>query len=178
MATPVRPAITPELTVGDLLAAYPELEPVLVVQSPAFAKLRNPVLRRTVARVATLAQAARVGGIAVRDLVNTLRASVGQDAVAVNDTPAGGGTVPPWYEPALVRLVLNADDMLKRGEHPLGPAITAFRDLDDEGLLCVDASFVPAPLIDALRSKGAEVESFAVPGGYRTCIRKAAGPLV
>jgi hypothetical protein len=44
--------IGPETTVGALLEAYPELERVLMEMAPAFAKLRNPVVRRTVAKVA------------------------------------------------------------------------------------------------------------------------------
>ena len=42
--------IGPETTIGALLEAYPELEGILVEMAPAFAKLRNPVVRRTVAQ--------------------------------------------------------------------------------------------------------------------------------
>ena len=44
--------ISPKTKVGELLDAYPELESVLMEMSPAFEKLKNPILRRTVARVA------------------------------------------------------------------------------------------------------------------------------
>ena len=70
---PARCPITPTTKVAGLLESWPELEPVLVAQAPAFRRLKNPVLRRTVARVATLEQAAGVGGVAVRDLVAALR---------------------------------------------------------------------------------------------------------
>ena len=53
--------ITPQTKVGELLTAYPELEDLLIEIAPAFKKLRKPVLRRTVAKVTSLAQAARVG---------------------------------------------------------------------------------------------------------------------
>jgi len=58
---PDRPVITPDLKIGAFLEAYPELEEVLIAAAPAFAKLRNPLLRQSVARVTTLRQAARVG---------------------------------------------------------------------------------------------------------------------
>jgi hypothetical protein len=45
--------ITPQTKVGELLDAYPELESILFELSPAFAKLKNPILRKTVARIAT-----------------------------------------------------------------------------------------------------------------------------
>jgi len=46
--------ITPETKLGELLERYPQLEQTLLDHSPAFAKLKNPLLRRTVAKVATL----------------------------------------------------------------------------------------------------------------------------
>ncbi|MDD4434532.1 MAG: DUF1858 domain-containing protein, partial [Parabacteroides sp.] len=49
------------MKVAELLNDYPEIEDTLLSLSPAFAKLRNPVLRKTVARVTTLQQAAKVG---------------------------------------------------------------------------------------------------------------------
>ncbi len=70
--------ITPKTRVGELLDAYPELESVLLELSPAFKKLKNPVLRKTVGKVATLQQAASLGNIPVTEVINTLRTEVGQ----------------------------------------------------------------------------------------------------
>ena len=53
--------ISPKTKVGELLDAYPELEQLLMAMSPAFEKLKNPVLRRTVAKVATLQQISVAG---------------------------------------------------------------------------------------------------------------------
>ena len=46
--------------VAALLDSYPELEDVLIGIAPPFKKLRNPILRRSVAKVASLRQAAAV----------------------------------------------------------------------------------------------------------------------
>lgn len=46
--------ITPSTTVYAILDSYPELEEVLIGMAPAFKKLKNPILRNTVAKVATL----------------------------------------------------------------------------------------------------------------------------
>ena len=70
--------ITPDLKVARLLDAYPQVEEPLIARVPAFAKLRNPILRRTVARVTSIAQAARIAGVSARDLVLWLRGLVGQ----------------------------------------------------------------------------------------------------
>lgn len=45
--------------VAELLGAYPQLEEQLLKLSPTFAKLKNPILRRTVAKVTSLQQAAK-----------------------------------------------------------------------------------------------------------------------
>ena len=70
--------ITPNVTVHNLLKVYPELEDVLIGIAPRFQKLKNPLLRMTVAKVATLKQAAFVGGVPLDDLINILRRAVGQ----------------------------------------------------------------------------------------------------
>ena len=71
--------IGPRTRVGELLETWPELEKVLMELSSSFRKLQNPVLRRTVGKVATLQQIAVVGNIPVQSIVNVLRKEVGQD---------------------------------------------------------------------------------------------------
>ena len=66
---PNPPPITSGTRVAELLSNYPETEELLIGMSPAFEKLRNPVLRRSVARVATLRQAAAVGRIPAADFL-------------------------------------------------------------------------------------------------------------
>ena len=65
--------ITPETKIAELLDAYPQLEEVLIRQSAHFTALKNPILRKTVAKVATIEKAAQMSGIPVRRLVATLR---------------------------------------------------------------------------------------------------------
>ena len=177
------PPITPELKVGEFLTAYPHLEPVLVAQAPAFANLKNPVLRRTVARVATLAQAARVGGVDVRTLVRTLRQAAGiEDELSVNpahgtcaadDSDADSSTCPSWYDAGRVVAVLDADEVLARGDHPLGEMQRRVQALTCHQITCVDSSFVPAPLVDAFRRQGFRVATFSHEGRFRTAMGRA-----
>jgi ABC-type thiamine transport system ATPase subunit len=75
--------ITPETQVAELLERWPALEPVLVSISPHFEALRHPVLRRTVAKVATLRHAAQVSGVPLVDLVTRLREAAGLAPLAV-----------------------------------------------------------------------------------------------
>ena len=48
--------ITSSTKVAALLEEYPELEDVLMAMAPPFKKLRNPFLRKSVAKVASLGQ--------------------------------------------------------------------------------------------------------------------------
>lgn len=70
--------ITPHTNVAELLDTYPQLEDMLIDMAPAFRKLKTPLLRRTIARVATLRQAAMTGDLPVSDVVGRLREEVGQ----------------------------------------------------------------------------------------------------
>ncbi len=65
--------ITPQTKIGELLDTYPELESVLIDLAPAFKKLQNPILRKTVARVTSVRQAAAIGKLPVDVVVNKLR---------------------------------------------------------------------------------------------------------
>jgi hypothetical protein len=79
--------ITAETKVAALLARYPELEDVLIAMAPPFKKLKNPILRGSVAKVASLQQPAMVGRLPVEDMVNQLRAAVGQASIVVEQAP-------------------------------------------------------------------------------------------
>ncbi len=66
--------ITPDTKLGDLLRERPELLEFLASYRPEFKKLRNPVLRNTVARFATLEAVAEMGGVPVEKLIGDIRA--------------------------------------------------------------------------------------------------------
>ncbi len=157
MKTEPMVAITPETRVLDLLTAYPEMEELLLEISPAFAKLKNPLLRRTVARVTSLGQAARVGGIPVGDLVNRIRRALGQNQFTgpLGSTAAERlGTRPDWCDPQRASRRMDVRSMIERGEKPVGPVLSVLRGLPPGGMCEVTAPFFPAPLVDLARGKG------------------------
>ena len=109
--------ITPETKIAELLEAYPQLEDVLIQQSPHFKALKNPILRKTVAKVATLERASQMSGIPVRRLVGVLREVVGlpgergADLVPEIEPAAVDAVAPDWFDEAKVALRIDADDM-------------------------------------------------------------------
>ena len=150
--------ITPATKVADLLASWPELEEVLIAQAPAFRRLRNPVLRRTVARVASLEQAAGVGGVPVRELVAALRRAAGMEDATPGDAGASASTpteVPPdWVDVARVAQTLDAEALLDAGEVPLTVVNARASALGPGELLRIASGFRPVPLVEALGRQG------------------------
>ena len=55
--------INPSVTVHELLEEFPQLEEVLIGIAPPFKKLKNPFLRKTIAKVATIKHISSVGGV-------------------------------------------------------------------------------------------------------------------
>lgn len=167
--------ITPATKVADLLEAYPDLEETLIAQAPAFARLRNPVLRRTVARVASLEQAASVGGLGVQQLVGTLRRAAGQTIDAgleAGDENVGSGPAPEWATHP-VSETIDADALLEAGEVPLPRVNAAAQSLEPGSLLVIESGFRPAPLLDALGQQGFRCHvSEDPPGRFRTYVAR------
>ena len=160
-----RPLITPQTRVADLLDAYPELESALIARAPVFEKLKNPVLRRTVARVTTLEKAAGIAGIAPRQLIAALRREVGQpldDAAADTAESAPPEETPPaWFDSEKIGPTIDAAALLADGQTPLNEILTQARFLEGDAILRVAVSFRPLPLLDALEKQG-----------YRTFLRE------
>lgn len=148
--------ITPRTKVMQVIDAYPELEAVLIGFVPAFSKLKNPVLRKTVAKIATLQQAAAVGNVKVEDLINHLRSAVGQDLFTENANTVYNTTKPGWFDENKIGHTLNASEILAAGEQPVNVVVTELNNLADESIYKLEAPFLPAPLIDKALSLGIE----------------------
>lgn len=71
--------------VHDLLESYPFLREWLIAYSPEFKKLENPVLYRTVGRVATMEAAASMAGVPVDRLLDDVRTEIARHAIAAEE---------------------------------------------------------------------------------------------
>jgi hypothetical protein len=157
--------IDPETRLGALLDAYPGVENTLLAAAPALAELKNPVLRQTVAGLTNLEQAAAIGGIPAQELVRRLREAAGQSAplelpvLGASLSASSAEPAPAWVNEELVRYEIDADQMLARGEHPIGPIRQWFAALKPGHIIRLTSSFRPAPLIESLRRNGASVHS-------------------
>lgn len=146
--------ITPKTKLYDLLETYPTLEAVLIGEAPQFKKLKNPVLRKTIARVTTLAQAAVVGGLKVEALVFKLRAAVGQENVAGLDLEdiQIQTEKPDWFDSTAIVETLDVREKLNQGEHPIHDMMSAIKKLNPNEVVKVIVPFIPAPMIEKASS--------------------------
>jgi hypothetical protein len=146
--------ISPKTKVLQLIETYPELEEVLINYVPAFKKLKNPILRKTVAKIATLQQAASIGNVKVGDLINHLRKEVGQVLVSEEYESQYNTSKPDWFNESSIRQELDVREMLAAGEHPVNQVMADLKKLPNSSIYKLIAPFLPAPLIDKATSLG------------------------
>ncbi len=145
--------------VGELIENFPQMEQVLMEISPIFQKLKNPMLRRTVGKIASLEKVAEIGGIPPIQLVNQLRSVVGQPPIEVDDVESKMPVVTQnshglQGEPVEV---IDGVAMLDRGEHPLGHIQQRMREIEKGQFLLLVTNFKPQPLIEAMEGQGFKV---------------------
>lgn len=150
--------ITAQTKLFDVLEAYPALESQIINIAPPFKNLQNPVLRRTVGKLANLEQVAKIGGMDVDKLVNTLRRAVGQEELSA----ASEGTIsvdvsidandPPWISEK-PGVVVNGTELLANGEVPLGHINDLLAKIPPGSVILLVTEFFPSPIIDAMKKQ-------------------------
>ena len=99
-ATPIGPADR----VIDVLARDERLVEVFVHHASQFEKLRSPAVRRVMARLVTVEQAARMAGVTAETLVRDLNVALfGTEAAHAASAPPRRPRRPPCRGPRLVR---------------------------------------------------------------------------
>ncbi|HEY1015829.1 MAG TPA: DUF2249 domain-containing protein [Herpetosiphonaceae bacterium] len=152
--------ITPSMTVADVLARHPQALAVFVAQHPSFARLRSPALRKTLARLVTVGQAAGIAHIDAGALVAALNAACGA-APAPEPPPASesqAGTrwaLPPdWLVPARICALLDVRGDQGAGRPPLAAIQRAVQPLAPGETALLRSAFEPVPLYDLLARRG------------------------
>jgi hypothetical protein len=148
--------ITPRTKVLHLIEAYPQLEEVLIQYVPTFSKLKNPLLRNTVAKITSLQQAASIGNVKVEDLINHLRKEVSQDLYTGQLSASYTTQKPAWFSEALIEQEFNVTEMLAAGEQPVNQVIADLNNLSKNKIYKLIAPFLTAPLIDKASSLNIE----------------------
>lgn len=146
--------------VSDVLARDGDLVDVFVRHSPHFEKLRNATLRRTMARLVTVGQAAAIAGIPPLALVRDLNDALGLASVERDEGAgaAGGddsaGTPSPRRPVGAREAELDVREDLRQGREPFSRIMAAVGALGPGDVLHLRAPFEPAPLYTVLSKRG------------------------
>ena len=157
-------AITLQTKVWEFLEDYPELESELLSLSPAFAKLKNPILRRTIAKVTSLQQAASIAGIPAGALVMILRRTTGENVqtneiVESDNNRKYTGERPEWFSPERVVKTFDAISVLNSGDVPMAQILKSTGELLEGEIYEFRTPFLPTPILDILHGKGFKIWS-------------------
>jgi len=139
--------------ISTALKERSDLKEILPVFHPAFKKLQNPILARTLTHLVTVEDAAKIAGVnpeAMLEVMNTPGVPAELPKKPVKAAPA---EMPPWYKPELVT-ELDVREQLEAGHDPFKEIIDATRELPAGGILNLVASFEPAPMIRVLQKQG------------------------
>jgi TusA-related sulfurtransferase len=152
--------ITLETKIADLLNSREEMKDILIRINPKFKKLNNPVLRRTLAKIAGVKQAAIVGGMDPVDLLNQLREAVGQAPVEImtHRGEVEAEDAPEWILKE-AKQTLNANEILDEERNPLSELHKALKSIEEGEVITIEADFQPEPLIDEMVKAGHDVFS-------------------
>jgi hypothetical protein len=158
MVTTDQEPILASWKISEVLKRHPELLDTLVELSPAFGKLRNPVMRRVQSRLVTVAQAAGIAGLDPAELTRALNRAAGIVPAPDASTDAPGEQAPTekpgWAGTAPVATELDVRPMMARGEEPFRAIMAAARAVPAGSALRLRVGFEPLPLYDALARQG------------------------
>lgn len=156
--------ISADRTVASLLDDHPQLLDVLAEYHPHFKQLRNKLLRKVMAPRVTLAQAARIAGVPVEEMLGALRGAVGEAAAPAphaaaspsHGAEAGDAPRPPALAavPEAQQVHLDVREDIGRGQEPFARIMAAVKGLRDGDAFVLRAPFEPIPLYDVLGKRG------------------------
>jgi len=150
--------ITPATRVGDLLDNYPELEETFIGIAPPFKKLKNPFLRKSVAKVATIKHISSVGNVPLKELLDKLRQAVGQpltddffeDENYFHETP-------DWFSREKIVQSFDESKIEDKTRMTLSTILIEAKDVKKGEIIELTTTFLPAPGIDRMKSMGYSV---------------------
>ncbi len=173
--------VAPTDRVSDVIARDEALVDVFVRAAPHFSKLRNRAMRRVMARLITVEQAARTAGIPPERLGHDRNAALGiaaraddaRPSAAKHEVAKGGATPEPGGRgqpgggvreaadaasptrpaDAPVREVDVRED-LRSGNEPFSKIMAAVAALGDGEILRLRTTFEPVPLFTVLGKRG------------------------
>ena len=156
MESPVK--ISNATKISELIKAdKASIDAIAGVAKP-FHRLKNPVLRKIMASRVTIAEAAKMGGCSVNDIVAALTHLGFEYEQAMPPKETAQQPKPGWLLNARRADItwLDVRPVIESGTDPLKEILGKFKTVPEGKRLCVINSFVPTPLIHLLQQGKAE----------------------
>lgn len=152
--------ITPEIKIAVLFDNYPQIKDTFIRILPRFKDITEPFLRETVAKVTSLRQAAIIGDLNLSDLLNRLRKETGEEEIVMKEIDTNTNLQKPdWLDMDKIVTDYDAKPDLQAGIHPVAKITNEMEQLKSGDIYQLRTSFIPAPLIDLMKSKNYRVFS-------------------
>jgi uncharacterized protein (DUF2249 family) len=147
--------INAQTKISALIKANPECIDVIASINPHFKKLKNPILRRVLAKRVSIEDAARIGNTTIQVFFDKLQ-SIGftiEENNPVNLQASKNKNMSDFYKTdKLIKLDVRPD--IQSGQDPFQRIMRAIKALNEDEVLQVINIFEPIPLISLLQSKG------------------------
>ncbi|HEX8849474.1 MAG TPA: DUF2249 domain-containing protein [Gemmatimonadaceae bacterium] len=149
--------------VSDVLARSEALVEIFVRHSPLLEKLRNRAMRRVMARLVSVEQAARMARVPLEPLLRELNAALSPDSAGrpgdrqasrAEATRATAESRAHVHPPGAAVVELDVRDDLRSGREPFSKIMAAIAALPRGGVLRLRAIFEPVPLFGVLAKRG------------------------
>jgi uncharacterized protein (DUF2249 family) len=148
-------------SVATVLRHDESLIDVFIGLSPAFERLRNPAMRKVMARLVTVEQAARMAGVDDDELVRRLNrvvqacAPAGSVQEGAKAESVGGDLAAALRAlPAEQVIEIDVREDLRAGNEPFSRIMAARQRVPDGGILSLRATFEPVPLYAVMAKQG------------------------
>lgn len=145
--------------IATLLKAHPDALETIISISPAFNKLRNPLLRKIMAGRASISMASKIGGCSADDFFKKLeplgfiidRQTAAHETAVTNRIPEFFKNIKPEQ-----LVVLDVRPFIETGKDPFTVILESIKTIKHHQVLKLINSFEPVPLIQLLSKQGFE----------------------
>jgi hypothetical protein len=150
--------IRPSTTVFELLNAYPEMEDKLIDLAPPFKKLRNPALKKSVSKIATLKHIASVAGIPLTDLINMILVETGQvKSTELFEDAEYFIEQPEWFSEDKITARIIEGETNDPDKMTVVAVLREINKIESGKIVELATSFLPAPGIETMKAKDYQV---------------------
>ncbi|NPA50811.1 MAG: DUF1858 domain-containing protein [Epsilonproteobacteria bacterium] len=160
--------ISYDTKISELLDNFENAKDVLISINPKFKKLNNPILRRTLAKVATIKQAAIIGGMDPKELLDKLNQALGVEVERDNSIE---DSIKADFDGEII-YSYDANKLLDENKNPLAIATKALKEIKDNEAIEIISDFKPQPLIDEFKKSGFKVAVVKKDNNFYTFIKK------